>query len=117
MYKVENNKGAIRITSDVFTTLAGLAATNCFGVKGMAFRSMADGIVHLLKRESMAKGVHVKVDERGGITIELHIIIDNGVNIPAITEAIKSEVSYKIKEATGVTVNNVNIFVDAMVVG
>ena len=52
--KLETELGEIRISSDVFTTVTGSAATNCYGVKGMAVRSTTDGLVHLLKRESMA---------------------------------------------------------------
>lgn len=116
MYKLENEKGSIRITNDVFTTLAGLAATNCFGVKGMAFRSMSDGLVHLLKRESMGKGVRIGFDEADNVIIELHIVVDNGVNIPAISSSIINEVTYKVQEATAVPVGKVDIFVDSMMV-
>ena len=46
--KVLTEQGEIGISNAVFTTITG-AATNCFGVKGMAYRSMTDGIVHLLR--------------------------------------------------------------------
>ena len=52
--KLQNDLGEIRISSDVFTVITGSAATNCYGVKGMAVRSTTDGLVHLLKRESMS---------------------------------------------------------------
>ena len=117
MYRLENDKGTIRIKSDVFTTLAGLAASNCFGVKGMAYRSKSDGLVHLLRREVMGKGVRVDYNEQDGILIELHIVVDNGVNIPAISDAIKNEVTYKVREATGVPVGQVDIFIDSMMLG
>ena len=57
MIKVRTDQGEITISSAVFTTITGAAATNCFGVKGMAYRSMTDGLVHLLRREAMSKGV------------------------------------------------------------
>ena len=68
--KLENDLGEIRISSDVFTAITGSAATNCYGVKGMAVRSKTDGLVHLLKRESMAKGVKVYYNEDGTVSIE-----------------------------------------------
>ena len=61
--KLQNDLGEIRISSEVFTAITGSAATNCYGVKGMAVRSKTDGLVHLLKRESMAKGVKVYYNE------------------------------------------------------
>ena len=54
MVKVLTDQGEIGISNAVFTTITGAAATNCFGVKGMAYRSMTDGIVHLLRPEAMS---------------------------------------------------------------
>ena len=43
--KLQNDLGEIRISSEVFTAVTGSAATNCYGVKGMAVRSTTDGLV------------------------------------------------------------------------
>lgn len=115
MVKMENSSGVISITSEVFTNLAGDAATRCFGVKGMASRSKSDGIAVLLRRESMSKGVVVHFPEEGGVNIELHIVVDYGVNVAAVARSIISEVGYKVAEATGVRVNRVDVFVDSMI--
>jgi len=115
MVKIENANGAISVTSDVFRNIAGDAATRCFGVKGMAGRSKADGLVLLLRRESMSKGVFVSFCESGGIAIDLHIVVDHGVNISALANSIMSEVSYKVSNATGVAVDKVDVFVDSMI--
>ena len=108
--------GEIMITSDVITTLSGAATTNCFGVKGMAKRGMSDGLVHLLKPEAMSKGVLVTYNPDSSISIELHIIVDYGVNIAAVTPSIISEVRYKVQNATGLTVSSVDVYVDSMTV-
>lgn len=115
MVKIENAKGVISITSDVFTNIAGDAATRCFGVKGMAGRSKADGLVQLLRRESMSKGVSVSFCEGGSIAIELHIVVDHGVNICTLANSIMKEVGYKVGSATGVNVDRVDVFVDSMI--
>ena len=72
--KMQTEKGEIRISNEVFTNITGAAATNCYGVKGMAVRSATDGLVHLLKRESMGKGVKVYYNEDNTVSIELHTI-------------------------------------------
>lgn len=117
MVKLNNELGFIRISGDVFTVLTGEAATNCFGVKGMAVRSVSDGLVHLLKREAMSKGVRVTYNEDSTISIELHIVVDQGVNIPVVCNSIMTEVCYKVESATGVEIKNIDIFVDSMIVG
>ena len=117
MVKLQNESGYISISSDVFTNLTGDAATNCFGVKGMTVRSVTDGIVHLLKSEFMGKGVHVTYNNDNTISIELHIAVDRGVNIPVICESIKDEVRYKVEKGTGVAIKRVDVFVDSMLLG
>ena len=112
--KLENELGEIRISSDVFTTVPGSAATNCYGVKGMAVRSTTDGLVHLLKRESMSKGVKVYYNADGTVSIELHIIVENGVNLMAVCRSIMSEVRYVVSKTTGVEVASVDVCVDSM---
>ena len=115
--KLQTERGIITISSDVFTNLSGAAATSCYGVKGMAIRSATDGLVHLLRRESMAKGVKVTTNEDSTISLELHIIVENGVNLMAISRAIMERVKYDVSRTTGVEVKNVDVFVDSMVIG
>ena len=117
MITVQTQRGVIRIANDVFTILTGIAATNCFGVKGMTVRSMTDGLVHLLKHESMGRGVHITYNENGSISIELHIAVDRDVNIPVVCKNIIEEVRYKVATATGVEILNIDVFVDSMIIG
>ena len=115
MIKITSEHGDITISNAVFTTITGAAATNCFGVKGMAYRSMTDGLVHLLRREAMSKGVNVIYNEDESISIELHIIVENGVNIPAVCRSIMNEVRYVVNKNTGAEVRAVDVFVDSMI--
>ena len=115
--KLQTEKGEVRISSEVFTNITGMAATNCYGVKGMAVRSTKDGLVHLLRRESMAKGVKVRYHDDATVSIELHIIVDNGVNLTAVSRSIMSEVKYNVSRLTGIEVRGVDVFIDSMVIG
>lgn len=115
--KQHNERGEIRITSDVFTHITGMVATSCYGVKGMALRSKTDGLVHLLRRESMSKGVKVVYHEDGSISIELHIIVDNGLNLTEISRSIMNRVQYEVGRLTGVKVRAVHVCIDSMVIG
>lgn len=115
--RLETERGALSISPDVFTSITGAAATNCYGVKGMAVRSTTDGLVHLLRRESMAKGVKVRANDDATVSIELHIIVDNGVNLMAVSRSIMERVQYEVSRATGVQVKKVDVFVDSMVIG
>lgn len=115
--KLQTERGIITISSDVFTNLTGAAATNCYGVKGMAIRSAKDGLVHLLRREAMDKGVKVTHHDDNSVSIELHIMVDNGVNLMAVSRSIMSEVRYIVSRSTGAQVRNVDVCIDSMVIG
>ena len=117
MVNISNDIGRICITSDVVSNLAGDAATSCFGVKGMVGRSQGSGPFQLLRRESMSKGVFATFQDDGSVALELHIAVDQGVNISALAHSIMGEVSYKVNQATGVPVSAVNVFVDTMLIG
>ncbi len=111
--KVNNERGTITITNEAIASVAGLAATECYGVVGMAIKNVKDGIVQLLKKTSLSKGVVIHLEENT-VRIDLHIIVEYGTNIPAIAETISSTVKYKVEDATGLEVKGINIFVEGI---
>ena len=117
MIRQNTENGAVNISTAVYTDIAGTAASNCFGVKGMAARSVKDGVYHLLRKETASKGVKVTFHEDDSITIDLHIIVDHGVNLAAVGNSIISEVRSVVTKCTGTEVRAVNVFVDSMVTG
>ena len=117
MIRNNNENGSVNISTGVYTEIAGTAASNCFGVKGMAARSVKDGVYHLLRVESAGKGVHVEFHEDDTISIDLHIMVDNGVNLAAVGASIISEVRYVVTKCTGTEVRAVNVYIDSMMIG
>ena len=117
MIRHENEQGSVNVSTSVYTDIAGTAASNCFGVKGMAARSVKDGVYHLLRVESMGKGVRVEFHEDDSISIDLHIMVDNGVNLTAVGNSIISEVRYVVEKSTGTKVRAVNVYIDSMMIG
>ena len=117
MIRQDNDRGAVSISESVYTEIVSTAAANCFGVKGMAARSLTDGVYHVLRKESAGKGVHVQFHEDDTISINLHIIVDNGVNLNAVGASIISEVRYVVTKCTGTEVRAVNVYVDSMMIG
>ena len=116
MIRHNNENGSVCVSTSVYTDIAGTAASNCFGVKGMAARSVTDGVYHLLRKESASKGVRVEFHEDATISIDLHIIVDNGVNLNAVGASIISEVRYVVTKCTGTEVRAVNVYIDSMMV-
>ena len=117
MIRHDNENGSVNISTSVYTDIVGTAASNCMGVKGMAARSVKDGVYHLLRKESMGKGVRVDFNEDGSIFIDLHIMVGDGVNLNAIGNAIIDEVRYMVEKCTGTKVRAVNVYIDSLVIG
>ena len=105
--------GEVSIDNDVLAKYAGSSAVECFGVVGMASISVKDGLVKLLKRESLSHGVNITVDNNK-IIVDLHIIVSYGVSISAVAENLISNVKYKVEEFTGMEVVKINIFVEGV---
>ena len=114
--KIKNDIGEITIETEVIARIAGHAAMDCYGIVGMAAKNVKDGIVQLLKRESVTRGVSL-VSSGAGVVITLHIIVEYGTNIPAICESLISTVQYNIEEYVGLEVEKVEVFVDGLHVG
>ena len=117
MIRQNNENGSVNISTGVYTDIVGTAATNCFGVKGMAARSVKDGVYHLLRKESVGKGVNVQFHEDGTVSVDLHIMVDHGVNMNALVASIIEQVSYCVTYHTGTEVRSVNVYVDSMMIG
>ena len=117
MIRHENNNGSVNVSTNVYTEIVGTAATNCFGVKGMAARSLTDGVYHLLRKESVSKGVRVHFHEDDTISIDLHIVVDGDVNLNAVGASIIEQVRYEVTKCTGTTVRAVNVYIDSMMIG
>ena len=110
---IKNKYGKIIIENEVVARIAGMAAMDCYGIVGMAAKNIKDGLVQLLKMESLTKGVHLNISG-GSIAIDLHIIVEYETNIPAIADSIVSTVKYRVEESIGLPVAKVNIFIEGV---
>lgn len=116
MIHTENHLGSIEISEDYFSALVGNAASSCFGVAGMANSNTRQNLrSFFFRRHSYPdQGVCVKRNNDGSLSIDLHIVVSYGINISAIVKSIVNKVRYTVEEATDLTVNEVNVYVDAM---
>ena len=83
--RISNQIGEIVIDTEVIARFAGTIAIECFGIVGMAAISMKDGLVRLLKRDSLTHGINVSVEDNR-LTIDFHVIVVYGVSISAVSD-------------------------------
>ena len=92
--KTSGDLGEVTISNNVISEIAGAVATKCYGVVGMASRNKKDGIVNLLKPDSMTKGISITVEEGGVIVV--------------------NRVRYTIENTVGIKVNRINVRVEGV---
>ncbi|MBN2898264.1 MAG: Asp23/Gls24 family envelope stress response protein [Clostridia bacterium] len=110
---LENEYGMVNINKDVVSTIAGASAVECYGLVGMVSKSAGDGIVSLLKRDNLNKGVNVEVEE-DGIIIDLYVIIQFGTKISVVAQNIIDKVKYNVENQTGLKVLKVNLNIEGV---
>ena len=111
---MSNEFGTVSIEPEVVSTYAGSVAVECFGIVGMAAVNMKDGFVHLLKRESLTRGIQVHISDDNHISLDFHVIVAYGVSISAVTENLISNVQYKVEEFSGMPVDKINIYIEGV---
>ena len=111
---MNTHMGNIEIDNEVIAQYAGSVAVECFGIVGMAAVSMKDGLVKLLKKESLTKGIQVGISDENKITLNFHVVVAYGVSISAVTDNLISNVKYKVEEFTGMSVDKINIYIEGV---
>ena len=106
--------GIITVNPEVIAKYAGSVAVECFGIVGMAAVNMKDGLVRLLKKDSLTHGIQVTISDNNEITLNFHVIVAYGVNILSVSDNLMSNVKYKVEEFTGMAVEKINIFVEGV---
>ena len=110
---IANDKGKIIISQEVIVTLAGIATTECYGIVGMASQKFKDGIVELLGKEALSKGVQVDL-KNDRLQINVSIIVGYGTKISEIAHNVINKVKYTVEKYTRLSVDHVQVNVQGV---
>ncbi len=111
--EIESGIGKVVLSEEVIATIAGVAATECYGIVGMAARRVSDGLAELLGRENLARGVEVTLDG-DRVSIELHVVVGYGTRIPEVARNVIDKVKYTVESSTGLKVTRVHVNVQGI---
>ncbi len=106
--------GSIMIDNEVIAQYAGTVAVECFGIVGMASVNVKEGLVRLLKKESITHGISVITNPNNKLALNFHVIVAYGVSIHTVTDNLISNVKYKVEKFTGMEIEKINIFVEGV---
>ncbi len=97
------------MTTGAIAAVAGRAVEESFGVVDQAGRR---GAMRLLTRGRNDRGVRVR-EADGGLALELHVVVDYGINLAEVTSMVQSRVTYEVERHTGLDVKSVDVHVDS----
>jgi uncharacterized alkaline shock family protein YloU len=108
------NLGDIVISAEAIASLAGNAASECYGVVGMASKKFfQDGLAVLLKKENYSKGIVVQHTSEG-LILDLYIIVCYGVNITNVCEELQEKVKYELGRTLDIEFKYINVYVQGV---
>lgn len=113
MLNITNEYGTISVNHEAISKIASIAASECYGLVGMASKNKS-GMFELLSRQNDVKGIEVTVDDENRITIEMSVIIQYGTKISAVAENIIDTVKYYVESQTGFKVKKIGISVQGV---
>lgn len=112
--KMMTQNGLIEMSNDVIATIVGGAATDVFGIVGMASKKqIKDNIDEILRKENYSKGVVVRQEENG-VAVDVYTIVSYGTKISEVSRNVQEKVKYNLETMLGVTANSVNVFVQGV---
>ena len=111
---LQTNCGDIRYSDDFIASIAGISATECYGVVGMTSKKVWDSFADLLGKDNLKKGVKIFSDETNSLKIELNIVVEYGLSMAAAGSSIIQTVKYNVEKTTGLTVKEVNVIVSGI---
>ena len=103
--------GSVKISEEVVSIVAGVAAMEVNGVAGMS-SSITGGIAELLGKKNLAKGVKVTLLDEG-ITIDVLILVTFGCVITEVATKVQTAVSNALEAMTGLS-PKVNVHVSGV---
>lgn len=106
--KLPSDLGVVEISDSVLAKIVGVNATECFGVLGLA---SSDGLLDLLKKDSVDKGVRISSPEEGIIKVDVSLILKYGVSMRAVAHSVMETIRYQVERLTGLKVADINVVV------
>lgn len=112
--KMTTEDGTIEISNEVIATVVGGAATEIFGIVGMASRQQVrDGLNEILNRENYSRGVVVR-QEGEDVAVDVYIIVSYGTKISEVSKNVQERVRYQLDLNLGIEASSVNVYVQGV---
>ena len=113
IYMAKVIPGNLKVSNDCIADLAGYAALECYGVVGMAVTDHEEGVTRLLPTTRLSRGVDVSAED-GHLVVDLHVVVEQGVNMSAITSNLISSVKFLLGRIAELEDVDVRVHIEGM---
>jgi uncharacterized alkaline shock family protein YloU len=98
--------GRISISHEAVAHIVGRVAAEAYGVVAMAPRNPRQ---KLLVRDRLRQGITVGGSAGEGVTIELSVVVEYGLNLAEVALTLRNRVRYEVERLTGLKVAEVEV--------
>jgi len=106
----ESTLGRISVASEAVAQIVGTVAAESYGIVGMAGRRFP----RLPGRDRLTDGIEVKSRDGGGLEIDLHVVVEYGLNLAEVASAVRNRVAYEVRRQTGLDVAAVEVRIEGV---
>jgi len=99
--------GRISVSHEAVAHVVGHVAAEAYGIVGMAPRNQRERLLPV--RDRRRQGISVEASGDEGVAIELHVVVEYGLNLAEVASSLSNRVRYEVERLTGVTVNDVEV--------
>ncbi len=109
---IEQKIGNVKISEEVVSTIAGLAASEVKGVSSMS-AGLTGGIYDLIGKKNPSKGVKIEMKEEG-VFLDLYLVVEYGAKIPDVALEVQQAVKNSVETMTGLTASKIDIHIQGV---
>ena len=104
----------VTLSDDAVAQVVGHTVLECYGIVGMASKSLVRGVARLLAprlADARASRCAATGDEPA---IDLYVVMEYGLNLAEVAAAVRQRVTYQVERLTGLRVTAVQVHIQGV---
>ena len=105
--------GGIGISLEAIASVAGKAASECYGVVGLASKNknLVDSVAIPLNTEEFSKGVTIRRTAKKEYEVDVYLFGASGVKLSEVLSEVQKKVKYDLERTFGIKFHAVNVYI------
>jgi uncharacterized alkaline shock family protein YloU len=108
MSEEKRSQGMTTVAPDVILSIARLTT---LGIEGVSHMCTTSSVTNLFQKGNKSSGVRVLIEDQV-VFIDLHVVLENDVNVRHVSRKIQDDVARAVKEMVGLDVGEIKIHIE-----